>query len=156
LVEALTAYSGAVILVSHDMHLLGLVADRLWLVQDGRVMPYEDDLETYRNLLLTPAKDEKAKAEKKEAPKPKVTRDDILKLRAEVRKAEERMEKLAEVEQKVSNILADPTLYEDNKRQDLEKWNRKYAEVTEALPRAEALWLEAATRLEDAEAQRSK
>jgi ATP-binding cassette, subfamily F, member 3 len=37
LVEALTAYSGAVILVSHDMHLLGLVADRLWLVKDGRV-----------------------------------------------------------------------------------------------------------------------
>ena len=37
LVEALTAYSGAVILVSHDMHLLGLVADRLWLVKGGAV-----------------------------------------------------------------------------------------------------------------------
>ena len=35
LVEALTAYSGAVILVSHDMHLLSMVADRLWLVKDG-------------------------------------------------------------------------------------------------------------------------
>ena len=44
--EALTAYSGAVILVSHDMHLLSLVADRLWLVKDGAVAPYEDDLET--------------------------------------------------------------------------------------------------------------
>jgi ATP-binding cassette subfamily F protein 3 len=39
LVEALTAYTGAVILVSHDMHLLSLVADRLWLVKDGRVRP---------------------------------------------------------------------------------------------------------------------
>jgi ATP-binding cassette subfamily F protein 3 len=37
LVEALTAYTGAVILVSHDMHLLSLVADRLWLVKNGRV-----------------------------------------------------------------------------------------------------------------------
>src|SRR6056300_246743 len=48
LVEALTAYSGAVVLVSHDMHLLSLVADRLWLVKGGRVTPYEDDLEGYR------------------------------------------------------------------------------------------------------------
>jgi ATP-binding cassette subfamily F protein 3 len=39
LVEALTEYSGAVILVSHDMHLLGLVADRLWLVKGGAVTP---------------------------------------------------------------------------------------------------------------------
>jgi ATP-binding cassette subfamily F protein 3 len=39
LVEALTAYTGAVVLVSHDMHLLSLVADRLWLVKDGRVAP---------------------------------------------------------------------------------------------------------------------
>jgi ATP-binding cassette subfamily F protein 3 len=46
LVEALTAYTGAVILVSHDMHLLSMVADRLWLVKDGRVAPYEGDLES--------------------------------------------------------------------------------------------------------------
>ncbi len=39
LVEALTAYTGAVILVSHDMHLLSLVADRLWLVKDGAWRP---------------------------------------------------------------------------------------------------------------------
>ncbi|MEL7184175.1 MAG: ABC-F family ATP-binding cassette domain-containing protein, partial [Pseudomonadota bacterium] len=45
LVEALTAYSGAVVLVSHDMHLLSLVADRLWLVGEGTVRPYEGDLE---------------------------------------------------------------------------------------------------------------
>ena len=48
LVEALTAYPGAVILVSHDMHLLSLVAERLWLVKDGRVAPYDDDLAAYR------------------------------------------------------------------------------------------------------------
>ena len=53
LVEALTAYSGAVVLVSHDMHLLSLVADRLWLVKGGRVTPYDDDLDTYRSQLLS-------------------------------------------------------------------------------------------------------
>lgn len=52
LVEALTAYSGAVVLVSHDMHLLSLVADRLWLVSDGSVKPFDGDLEAYRSLLL--------------------------------------------------------------------------------------------------------
>ena len=52
LVEALTEYSGAVILVSHDMHLLSLVADRLWLVKDGHVTPYDDDLDAYRRMLL--------------------------------------------------------------------------------------------------------
>jgi ATP-binding cassette subfamily F protein 3 len=49
LVEALTAYSGAVVLVSHDMHLLSMVADRLWLVKGGRVAPFEEDLEAYRS-----------------------------------------------------------------------------------------------------------
>ena len=52
LVEALTAYTGAVILVSHDMHLLSLVADRLWLVKNGRVAPFDGDLEAYRKMLL--------------------------------------------------------------------------------------------------------
>src|SRR5690606_23110474 len=51
LVEALTEYSGAVILVSHDMHLLGLVADRLWLVKGGTVTPYTGALEQYRREL---------------------------------------------------------------------------------------------------------
>src|SRR5690606_27110847 len=67
LVEALTAYTGAVILVSHDMHLLSLVADRLWLVKGGRVTPYEDDLESYRTMLL--AGDKPAPKAKEQKPK---------------------------------------------------------------------------------------
>src|SRR5437660_6380919 len=52
LVAALAEYSGAVILVSHDWHLVELVADRLWLVEDGTVRPFEDDLDGYRRRLL--------------------------------------------------------------------------------------------------------
>jgi ATP-binding cassette subfamily F protein 3 len=52
LVAALAEYSGAVVLVSHDWHLVELVADRLWLVEDGTVRPFEDDLEAYRRRLL--------------------------------------------------------------------------------------------------------
>ncbi len=91
LVEALTAYSGAVILVSHDMHLLTLVADRLWLVNNGTVKPYEEDLQTYRKLLLTadkPAGKSKPKPARKQA-----SRDDLLALKADVRKCEDRVGK---------------------------------------------------------------
>src|ERR1700726_2558947 len=52
LVAALAEYSGAVVLVSHDWHLVELVADRLWLVEEGTVRPFEDDLDAYRRRLL--------------------------------------------------------------------------------------------------------
>src|SRR3954451_16402227 len=53
LVAALAEYSGAVVLVSHDWHLVELVADRLWLVEGGTVRPFDDDLEAYRRRLLS-------------------------------------------------------------------------------------------------------
>ena len=151
LVEALTAYTGAVILVSHDMHLLSLVADRLWLVKDGRVAPYEEDLEAYRKMLLSVDKPEqKQKAEKPKTPKP--SRDEILALRAEVRKSEERYNKIVEMQDKLAAKLANPDLYESDKVGELEVWNRKYAEVMDGLARAEALWMAALEKLERAEA----
>src|SRR5579863_6300604 len=52
LVAALGEYSGAVVLVSHDWHLVELVADRLWLVEGGTVRPFEDDLDAYRRRLI--------------------------------------------------------------------------------------------------------
>ena len=52
LVAALDEYAGAVVLVSHDWHLVELVADRLWLVEGGTVRPFDGDLEDYRRRLL--------------------------------------------------------------------------------------------------------
>ena len=152
LVEALTAYSGAVILVSHDMHLLELVADRLWLVADGTVSPYDSDLEAYRAQLLS--RDKPAAKSQTEPAKPKrPTRDAILALRADLRKCEDRVEKLSEMHEKLSARLADPALYSDEKVGELESWNRKYAELEEAMERAEALWIAAQEKLDAAEAQ---
>ena len=54
LVEALDVYDGAVVLITHDMHLVQLVADRLWLVQGGTVQPYGGDLADYRAEILSP------------------------------------------------------------------------------------------------------
>ncbi|MDI3337438.1 ABC-F family ATP-binding cassette domain-containing protein [Defluviimonas aestuarii] len=149
LVEALTEYSGAVILVSHDMHLLGLVADRLWLVKGGAVAPYSGDLESYRKELL--AGDEADKPSEKPKDKaPRPSRDTILALKSELRKCEERLSKLNEMRDKLAVKLADPELYD--RPAEAVVWQKKYAEVMEGLDRAEALWLKAAEKLELAEA----
>ncbi|MFN4057972.1 MAG: ABC-F family ATP-binding cassette domain-containing protein [Roseinatronobacter sp.] len=149
LVEALTEYTGAVILVSHDMHLLSLVADRLWLVSGGKVQPFDGDLDAYRNFLLS--SDDKPSTPKAPAPKrPKPSRDDIAALRSEVKKSEARIEKLEEMRSKLATKLADPELYEPERAGDLSVWNRKYAEVMEALDRAEALWVAAQEALDAA------
>ena len=148
LTEALNDYTGAVVLVSHDMHLLELVADRLWLVADGAVRPYADDLDSYRKSLLAPDEPERQRETPKPAPK-RAGRDEILELRAEARRGEERVEKLTAMLEKISEKMADPALYDDPAQ--AEKWGRKHAEATQALPRAEALWLEALERLEAAE-----
>jgi ATP-binding cassette subfamily F protein 3 len=147
LVQALTAYSGAVILVSHDMHLLSLVADRLWLVKDGRVQPYEDDLESYRKMLLT--SDKPAKVEKPKE-KPVVTQDQIKAMRGELRKSEERVDKLNDMRDKLAKKLADPSLYEKEKKGEIEVWQKKYAEVMNALDRAESMWVAAQDKLDQA------
>lgn len=152
LVEALTAYTGAVVLVSHDMHLLSLVADRLWLVQGGRVAPYEGDLDSYRAMLLA-GDDERAdkparqkQARPTDAGKPRNT--DVQGLRSELRKCEARLEKLETMRERLTAKLADPQLYEAERAHELGVWQGKYAEVREAIERAEALWMRAQEALE--------
>ena len=150
LVEALTEYSGAVILVSHDMHLLGLVADRLWLVKGGAVAPYGGDLEAYRAELLAGSDEDKPRSAPKDKPA-KPPREALLALRAEARKAEERVNKLTEMLEKLDEILADPALYEPGRATEAEKWQKKHAEARAAMTRAEELWMAALEALEAAE-----
>ena len=66
LTQAMNNYNGAVILVSHDPHLVEHVADRLWLVADGTCQPYEDDLDAYRNLIMQQRRKERSENNKKE------------------------------------------------------------------------------------------
>ncbi len=152
LVEALTTYSGAVILVSHDMHLLSLVADRLWLVKDGNVAPYEGDLQSYRAMLLGSDKPAKAAktAENAKSAKPKQpSRDAILALKKDAKKCEQRIEKLSEMKARVAAKLADPAIYDDI--HGMKEWQKKFAEIEHALTLAETLWMESLERLEAAE-----
>jgi ATP-binding cassette subfamily F protein 3 len=147
LVEALTAYSGAVVIVSHDMHLLSLVADRLWLVKGGRVGPYDGDLESYRRLLLDqPA--QKSAPKRKQKP---VDRDAIKGLKADVATCEARIAKIEAMREKLAKKLADPAMYEADRIGETEVWQKKYAEVMDGLKKAEGLWMAAVERLEAAE-----
>ena len=71
LMQALNNYSGAVILVSHDTHLVECVADQLWLVADGKCKPYDDDLDAYRKLVIRQRRLEREKLKQDaRAPKP--------------------------------------------------------------------------------------
>jgi len=152
LVRALTTYSGAVVLVSHDMHLLSLVADRLWLISNGHVVPFEQDLAAYRSFLLgTPTTKNKSEKSK---PK-KSNREYLIAAKAEVSRNEVRLEKLNLMNTKLQDKLADPKLYEDHNAADLVVWQKKFNEVETALLRAEKLWLTAIETVERLESSSS-
>jgi ATP-binding cassette subfamily F protein 3 len=113
------------------------------------VHPYEGDLESYRATLLSGTDTDKpAPKPRSETPR-RPSRDAILKLRQEVKKCEQRVEKLTEMEGKVARKLADPTLYDD--LHGVTEWQKKYAEIEDGLALAERLWMEALERLEAAE-----
>ena len=137
LVEALTAYDGAVIIISHDRHLIEATADRLWVVGNGEVAPYEDDLSTYRQQILRsvdggrPARAKKSDAKNgtakkggpkpKEAPKVATTADAKRSNPSTVRKQiEETESRLAQIRAELARIdaeLAKPDIYARSPRQ---------------------------------------
>jgi ATP-binding cassette, subfamily F, member 3 len=150
LIEALAEYSGAVILVSHDFHLLSLTADRLWRVGGGMVRDWDGTLEDYRRELSgqPPARPQPAKP----APKPAAAgrAPGRAEMAAELRKCEAVIEKLEAMRARLDDILADPDLYTPHRAAEARKWQAKHAEVLDGLDRAEALWLAAQERLEAA------
>ncbi len=124
LVDAINDYDGAVVLVSHDTHLVKMVADQLWLVAGGTVHPFEGDIDDYQAKLLRerngrPAKEPKAKKEKKEkapapSPAPAVVAAEKPR-RGHLKRAIEKAEKaLADLNKKRGEVeakLADPATY---------------------------------------------
>ena len=147
LIEALTKFSGAVILVSHDFHLLSLVSEKLWLVKNGVVCPYEEDLESYRSDILIKKHGKRSKASRNSDSK-KENQKRLLVHKAEVKKCEDRVEKLLNMRKKVADILSDQDLYSVEKLKDLENWNKKFSEIDEAINRAEKLWIQAQQNFE--------
>jgi ATP-binding cassette subfamily F protein 3 len=156
LAEALNEFPGAVVLISHDWHLVELVADRLWLVADGTVRAFEGDLEEYRRLLLAreggnvapresagPSRrdDRRAAAERRRELEP---------LRKRVREAEARIVALTKELAAIETTLADPATYASAGR-EVPELLRRQGELRAMREVAERDWLAAAEALEDAD-----
>ncbi len=149
LVQALNEYQGAVLLISHDAHLVDLCADRLWLVAEGGVKPYEGSLGDYRELALA---QRKRPAEKSENSEPKAAnerrrrRQDKAKARAllaPLRQAAKRAE--SEVERLTAEIaILDAALSAGG------EYDPRHGALARELTKAEARWLEATEALETA------
>jgi len=161
LVAALNAYDGAVVLVSHDPHLVELVADRLWLVAEGRVTAFDGDLTDYRKYLLDQAREARRgnaatdktpvanrKDERRAAAE---VRAQTAPLRKKVQDAEKKLEKLAKDKAAVETKLADPKLY-SGPGEAVAKLQMDLAEIDRAIADTESAWLELNEQLEAATA----
>ena len=114
LVQAINDFPGAVVLVSHDEHLIELIADRLWLVAGGTVRPFEGDLEDYRRLVLErsgPAEGDRSNGSdsRREARRLAAERRRELEpLRRKARQAEETVARLTKEREALDRVLAKP------------------------------------------------
>ncbi|MHA7062541.1 ABC-F family ATP-binding cassette domain-containing protein [Azospirillum argentinense] len=163
LIEAINGFEGAVILISHDPHLIELTADRLLLVADGTVQPYDGDLDDYRRFLLDRARAERAAAKGGETVDPGSSRKDQRRAAAEARAtlaplkkkatdAESQVNKLTEEKRKIEAKLADPALY-SGPSDKLQKLQIDLGVVDKKLSAAEEAWLEHLEAYESAAAE---
>lgn len=160
LVFALNDYQGAVILISHDRHLVEASADRLWLVGDGTVAEYNGDMEEYRKLILQGGKgaDRAGALDKQQSGSAQDRRRDAAEKRAElaplrkkIQAAERKVEKLQGDIKRFDGLLADPELYTRDPLKATQLAKRK-ADTEKALAKAEELWLGMSGEYENATA----
>ncbi len=142
LVQAINEYEGAVILISHDRHLVETSADRLWLVADGTVRPFDGDLDDYAALVLgrsLPARPVKEETQLPAATKPKRVKGGI---RKKIQEIEATIAKLKEKIEVMDRALGDPGLYAREPRRAAD-FTRLRARLAGELEDAESRWLEA-------------
>jgi ATP-binding cassette, subfamily F, member 3 len=154
LVQALNSYEGAVVLVSHDRHMLELTADRLVLVDDGTATDYNGSIDDYTDMILGkgPARSEGGKSNKKEDRKAAAqAREREAQLRKAVRDAEADMAKLAAVRSAIDKAMFDPGSA-DNEYAGLtmSELSQRRGRIIVALDAAEAKWVDASEALEKA------
>ena len=167
LVHALAEFEGAVILISHDRHLVEATVDRLWIVANGTVKSYDGDIESYRQDLLSDrgAKDRarraladanggtgesrnlRAATRKAAADK----RAELAPLKKAMQAAEKGVERLTAEIAKLDALLASPDLYADAAK--AQRISMERGQAAKRLAEVEETWLAATSAFEDAEAQ---
>jgi ATP-binding cassette subfamily F protein 3 len=164
LIQAINGFPGAVVLVSHDPHLIELTVDRFWLVADNRVRTFDGDMADYRSLLLSqkrtpqPADDgSDAENAKGSAPVNKKDkrrlaadqRQSLTKLRSAARAAEAELTRLNEEKTAMVERLKDPEFYRDNSDEALDL-QRTVGLLQKDLDAAESRWLDRQEALDNA------
>ncbi|MFM2042779.1 MAG: hypothetical protein RLY86_1355 [Pseudomonadota bacterium] len=170
LVEALNDYQGAVIVISHDPHLIELTADRLILVHDGAAKPFDGDLEEYKKLLLDRARAVRAEAKKAKDGRPAEVKDtrtreereaerraaadlraQLAPLRRKLEDVEKQLSRLTAKRTEIEGKLADPALY-TGPADKLTKLQVELGALTRQIETAESAWLDLSEQLEQAKA----
>lgn len=152
LVLALNDYEGAVILVSHDTHLVESVADRLWLVKNGTVTSFDGDMDDYKKFILQqtssqkPSQSKQVQVKQKKTVAPKKTNPIKLKLLA--KELEEKMDMLSSQKSALETQMAKPDFYNNDGSKIAEVTNR-LSTVIEQLAETEETWLETLEKLEN-------
>ena len=153
LTMALQTYEGALVLVSHDRHLMVNAVDRFILIADGRVEPFPGDLSDYRSRVLPVSRKAQKTQEETTPARPqqpgpgKVAR----RLRTRIRTMDERMARLHRKLGQVNQHLADPEQYQNHDNPDLQPLLREQLSLTSELEQLEAEWLSLNEELETLE-----
>jgi len=156
LIKSLNDYSGAVIIISHDRNLLESVVDRLWLVDDGGVVPYEGTLEEYRESQLDTKKQKQKRGQSEDS------KADQRRAAAEARESIAPLKKRAEdLERKINRLrdelglidaqLAAPGYFGKNPNEAQAKTKNR-GQIVKKITGLEEDWLEASERYETAKA----
>jgi len=155
---ALQGFDGAVILVSHDRHLLRTVCDELWLVDAGKVAIFKDDLEHYPAWLISRRKDitpkvadtpgNLATSRKDEKRISAAQRQQEKPLRIKIQQAEKALEKLQARQVQIETELADPSIYNAENKEKMLQLLQQKTEMDQQREEIEMQWLETSEELE--------
>lgn len=163
---ALQAYEGAIVIVSHDRHLLKMCCDELYLVANGKAEPFADDMDGYAKWLMTQnkANADTDKAATGDNQSPSVSRQEQKRIAAErrqkmsplknrLKKLERIVEELTEKKQALEIQLGDGAMYEASNADQLAEVLKAQSDCKQQLDAAEEEWFEVNTELEELEAE---
>jgi ATP-binding cassette subfamily F protein 3 len=157
MVRALADYGGAVLIITHDPHLVELVADRLWLVTDGTVRNFDGDMDEYRTLLAERARggsgggrEAEAGGKATERRKSATSRAALAPMRTRLREIEKEIEKLALERKLIERRLSDPATYAKRKPEDITWANTRQVVIARQTAALEEEWLKLSEQLDAA------
>ncbi|MEK6806703.1 MAG: ATP-binding cassette domain-containing protein [Pseudomonadota bacterium] len=148
---ALLSYAGAVVLVTHDRHLISSTCDSLLLVADGKCVEFEGDLDDYAKWLGSRDKTTTGAKATKSGDSPKDRRKagaDERVLKDKVQKLDNQLSHLHAQLIKLDEKLADPALYSSGLSEDAAKLQKQQTDLRKQIASVEKDWLAAADQLE--------